>query len=282
MAEKFEKKLLNILNSSANAKAWSDLLPTTKEILLLLNKNQKDIDFSQLSIKHILAKRLAQCLNPEFPNGVHEVVLDIYKIIITNIMVKQDMQLMDNLALYCSGLFPFFSHASLQNKEKFLNDIVKLNLLSIDPDELTLCFPGLLASLIPGLDDNNESTTKLIFQAFEDFITKLNNKQTFFGSYWTLLLRNKHLRSSGMKYLAENIIKYSELKTKTKEEQKTIIENYYPNINTTVVNALSEIIKEEEIPTVRIGMDFILSRFPLTKDNNIITDKAKINLTNNF
>ena len=278
MAEKFEKKLLNILNSSANAKAWSDLLPTTKEILLLLNKNQKDIDFSQLSIKHILAKRLAQCLNPEFPNGVHEVVLDIYKIIITNIMVKQDMQLMDNLALYCSGLFPFFSHASLQNKEKFLNDIVKLNLLSIDPDELTLCFPGLLASLIPGLDDNNESTTKLIFQAFEDFITKLNNKQTFFGSYWTLLLRNKHLRSSGMKYLAENIIKYSELKTKTKEEQKTIIENYYPNINTTVVNALSEIIKEEEIPTVRIGMDFILSRFPLTKDNNIITDKAKINL----
>ena len=226
----------------------------------------------------MLAKRLAQCLNPEFPNGVHEVVLEIYKIIIINIMVKQDMQLMDNLALYCSGLFPFFPHASLQNKTKFLDDIVKLNLLSIDPDELTLCFPGLLASLIPGLDDNNESTTKLIFQAFEDFITKLKNKQTFFGSYWTLLLRNKHLRSSGMKYLIEKIIKYSELRTKPIEEQKIIIENYYPNINTTVVNALSEIIKDEEIPTVRNGMDFILTRFPLTKDNDIITDKAKINL----
>jgi hypothetical protein len=276
--EKFERKLLNILNSSANAKAWSDLLPTTKEILLHLTKNQKDIDFSQITIKHMLAKRLAQCLNPEFPNGVHEVVLEIYKILITNIMVKQDMQLMDNLALYCSGLFPFFSHASLQNKEKFLNDIVKLNLLSIDPDELTLCFPGLLASLIPGLDDNNESTTKLIFQAFEDFITKLNNKQTFFGSYWTLLLRNKHLRSSGLKYLVENIIKYPELRKKPIEEQKTIIENYYPNINTTVINALSEIIKDEEIPTVRNGMDFILTRFPLTKENDIITDKAKINL----
>ena len=192
--EKFEKKLLNILNSSANAKAWSDLLPMTKEILNHLTKNQDDIDFSQISTKHMLAKRLAQCLNPEFPNGVHEVVLDVYKILITNIMIKQDMQLMDNLALYASGLFPFFSHASLQNKTKFLNDIVKDNLLNINPDELTLCFPGLLASLIPGLDDNNESTTKLIFKAFEDFITKLNNKQTFFGSYWTILLRNKQLR----------------------------------------------------------------------------------------
>ena len=276
--EKFERKLVNILNTSANAKAWSDLLPMTKEILNHLKKNQKEIDFSKINTKHMLAKRLAQCLNPEFPNGVHEVVLDVYKTLITNIMVKQDMQLMDNLALYASGLFPFFSHASLQNKKKYLDDIVKDNLLSINSDELTLCFPGLLASLIPGLDDNNESTTKLIFQAFEDLITKLNNKQTFFGSYWTLLLRNKHLRTSGMKYLIENIIKYDELQKKPKEEQNNIIENYYPNINTTVINALSEIIKDEDIPTVRNGMDFILTRFPLTKENNLITDEAKINL----
>ena len=276
--EKFEKKLLSILNSSANAKAWSDLLPMTKEILNHLSKNEGTIDFSQISTKYMLAKRLAQCLNPEFPNGVHEVVLDIYKILFTNIMVKQDMQLMDNLALYASGLFPFFSHASLQNKNKFLNDIVRDNLLSINPDELTLCFPGLLASLIPGLDDNNESTTKLIFQAFEDFLIKLKNKQIFFGSYWTLLLRNKQLRTSGIKYLIENIIKYNDLRQKPKEEQKVIIDNYYPNINTTVINALCEIIKDEDIPTVRNGMDFILTRFPLSHENDIINDIAKINL----
>ena len=276
--ERFEKKLLSILKSSANAKSWSDLIPALKEILNHVNKNQKDIDFSQISIKHMLAKRLAQCLNPEFPNAVHEIVLEIYKIIITNIMVKQDMQLMDNLALYCSGLFPFFANASLQNKQKFLDDIIKMNLLSIDPDELSLCFPGLLASLIPGLDDNNEPTTKLIFQAFEDFISKLKNKQIFFGSYWTLLLRNQHLRNSGIKYLIENIIKYADLKSKPIEEQNSIIENYYPNINTTVVNALCEIIKEEDVPTIRNGMDFILTRFPLTKDNDLINDKAKINL----
>ena len=87
--ERFEKKVLSILNSTANAKSWSDLIPGLKEILNHVNKNQKVIDFSQISIKHLLAKRLAQCLNPEFPNAVHEVVLEIYKIIITNIMVNK-------------------------------------------------------------------------------------------------------------------------------------------------------------------------------------------------
>ena len=276
--EKFEKKLLTILNSSSNAKIWSDLLPMTKEILNHLIKNQKEIDFSQISIKYMLSKRLAQCLNPECPNGVHEVVLDVYKILIKNIMEHQNNNLMDNLPLYTSGLFPFFPNASLPNKNKFLNEIVMDCLSNINPDELTLCFPGLLASLIPGLDDGNEATTKLIYQVFENLIKKLNNKQTFFGSYWTLLLRNKHLRCSGIKYLIENIIKYSDLRSKPKEEQEKIIDYSFPNINTTVVNAISEIIKDEDIPTVRNGMDFILTRFPLSKDNNIINDNAKINL----
>jgi len=117
--EKFEKKMLSILNSSANAKAWSDLLPMTKEILSHLKKNQNVIDFSEISTKHMLAKRLAQCLNPEFPNGVHEVVLDIYKILINNIMMRQDMKLMDNLGYMHVAYFPFFHTLLFKIKTNF-------------------------------------------------------------------------------------------------------------------------------------------------------------------
>ena len=276
-SEKFEKKLLNILNSSANAKAWSDLLPITKEILSHLKKYNKDIDFATISNKYMLSKRLAQCLNPEFPHGVHEVVLEIYKILISNIMLRHDMKLLDNLSLYACGLFPFFANASIQNKKKFLNDIIKENLLSLNISELTECFPGLLASLIPGLDENNESTSKEIYQAFDDFIVKLG-KKNFFGIYWTLILRNEHLRESGMKYLIEKLPKYFEYIKLSEDEKLQLINDYYPNINTVVVNSLCEVIKENNIPIVRNGMDFIISRFPLIKNNNMINDKAKINL----
>ena len=111
--EKFEKKLSSILGAASSAKAWSDLLPITKEILQLLTKRTDEINFSKLSNKLLLAKRLAQCLNPECPSGVHEVVLDIYYLILHNIVFHNETCLMDNLGIYACGLFPFFQNASL-------------------------------------------------------------------------------------------------------------------------------------------------------------------------
>jgi hypothetical protein len=91
-------------------------------------------------------------------------------------------------------------------------------------------------------------------------------------------LRNKLLRSSGTKYLLEKIIKYSDLVKLDEIEQKEIISNVYPNINTVVVNALCQVIEEKDIPTVCTGMDFIITRLPLTNSNKLIEDDAKITL----
>ena len=271
--ERFEKKLTSILSSSANANSWSDLLPVTKDILAHLTKNQ-NLEFAKLSNRHILSKRLAQCLNPECPGGVHEVVLDIYNVILHNIISKNEAKLMDNLGLYACGLFPFFQNASLANKEKYLEIIVKKNLLCIDANELILCLPGLLASIIPGLDDNNDKMTLLIYDTLD--IIKLRIKDhTFYGVYWTLILRNKHIRTSGMKYLLEKTNKYSDYE-KLNMNKNEIIKNYYPNVNTVVVNALCSVIEDNDIPTVRMGMDYIITRFPLSKENAIISDNSKI------
>ena len=271
--ERFEKKLTSILSSSANANSWSDLLPVTKDILAHLTKNQ-NLEFAKLSNRHILSKRLAQCLNPECPGGVHEVVLDIYNVILHNIISKNEAKLMDNLGLYACGLFPFFQNASLANKEKYLEIIVKKNLLCIDANELILCLPGLLASIIPGLDDNNDKMTLLIYDTLD--IIKLRIKDhTFYGVYWTLILRNKHIRTSGMKYLLEKTNKYSDYE-KLNTNKNEIIKNYYPNVNTVVVNALCSVIEDNDIPTVRMGMDYIITRFPLSKENEIISDNSKI------
>ena len=271
--EKFEKKLTSILNSSSNAKAWSDLLPITKEILTHLNKNQ-NLEFAKLSNRYFLSKRLAQCLNPECPGGVHEVVLDIYNVILHNIISKNEAKLMDNLGLYACGLFPFFQNASLTNKEKYLEIIVKNNLLCIDINELILCLPGLLASIIPGLDDNNDKMTQLIYETLNAIKLRLK-EHVFYGVYWTLLLRNSHIRASGMKYLLEKTIKYCDYE-KLNLSKEDIIKNYYPNINTVVINALCSVIEDNDIPTVRMGMDFIITRFPLTKENDMINDNSKI------
>ena len=277
--EKFDKRLTNKLNSSATAKSWSDLLPIMKDVLSILTKNN-DFDFNDISEKKLLSKRLAQGLNPECPGGLHEIIIDIYEIIFKNIMSHHDNMLMDNLYYYAYGLFPFFPNASNQNKGKIIDKIIKPVFLKLNKDELKLCLPGLLSSLIPGLEDN-EQMIQSISRVFDSIISNNNGEmeKDFYGVYWTLLLRCEHLRKGGILYLLEKIIKYSELQEEKEEmTKKALIAKQFPNINLTIVNALCEIIKNKDNITVRNGMEFIMSRLPLTKENDMITDDAKINL----
>ena len=274
--KKFDKNLTNILSSSSGAASWSDLLPFTKEILQLLEKRKDEFDFSFLTDRITLSKRLAQCLNPECPGGVHEVVIKIYTIIFQNILSKNNNKLADNLGIYSSGLFPFFSYASIANKLIFLDSIVTSCFLKLNQNELSLCLPGLLSSLIPGLDDNNEKTSQKIFIVFDEIKNKMK-KGVFYGIYWSLLLRNKSLRASGIKYLYERIIKYNDYNNiQNDEKKKEILEDEFPDINNLVANSLCQLIEEQDIPTVRTTMDFIILRLPLSKENTMLSDKAKI------
>jgi hypothetical protein len=230
--DKFDKKLTSKLNSTSTAKGWSDLLTIMRDIHSLLNKN-KDYDFSKITDKNVLAKRLSQGLNPDCPSGLHEVTLDVYEIILSNISRLYNHKLMDNLYLFAYGLFPFFPNATINNKKFFMEKIVEPIFLSLNKEELKLCLPGLLSSLIPGLDDNNEQTTKLIFKTFNKFISNNQNEmeRDFFGIYWMLLLRCQHLRASGIKYLLERIKKYQELVILDEDKKKEIIDKLIKNYN---------------------------------------------------
>ena len=275
--KKFDKNFSNVLNSSAGAASWSDLLSFTKEIYKQLDDKKDKFNYSFLSDKNILSKRLAQCLNPECPGGVHEVVINIYDILLQNILAKNNGELGDNLGIYSSGLFPFFSYATKSNKLLILEKIIKSCFFKLKQNELNLCLSGLISSLIPGLDDNNEEITNKIYSTFDE-LKKLMKPGVFYGTYWSLLLRNKLLRSSGIKYLVERIIKFTNYSQLPEDQKKAVLEDEFPNVNTLIVNSLSKLIEEDEVLIVRNSMDFIINRFPLSKENTIISDQSKINL----
>jgi hypothetical protein len=98
----------------------------------------------------------------------------------------------------------------------------------------------------------------------------------FYGTYWSLLLRNPLLRISGIKYLLERIIKYENFAALNEEQKKEILDDEFPNADSLIVNSLSELIGEKEVVTIRSSMDFIIFRLPLLKDNTIISENSKI------
>ena len=166
MTEKFDQKLTNkILPRFATAKEWPDLMTILKKFKENLIK-YKFANMGILTDKISLAKRLAQCLNQNLPSGVHELDLDIYSMLFDNIKQNNNNFMGDNLGLYSAGLFPFFIYASAQNKIKFLNDIIKKHYLTLDISEFKLSLSGMLASILPALEEQNESMQKMIREVF--------------------------------------------------------------------------------------------------------------------
>ena len=281
--QKFENDLENIMNLASSAKSWSDLFSIMNNIYYLLVESQKsNFDFNLLTNKKTLAKRLAQGLNPECPFGLHEVIINIYQLILTNIKDKNGNKLMDNLFIYSYGLFSYFPQGCNNGKKAIISNIIKPIFLDLNKDEKKLCLPGLISALIGGLEENNEEIVKIIYNVFNCFINSKEMKRDFYGVFWMLLLKSKHLRNEGMKYLLQKIPNYEEFNNLDDFAKKEIIENEYPNINITVINTLCELIKDNShILIIRNTMKFILTRIPLSKYNNMITEQSKIKLITN-
>ena len=263
MTEKFDQKLTNkILPRFATAKEWPDLMTILKKFKENLIK-YKFANMGILTDKISLAKRLAQCLNQNLPSGVHELDLDIYSMLFDNIKQNNNNFMGDNLGLYSAGLFPFFIYASAQNKIKFLNDIIKKHYLTLDISEFKLSLSGMLASILPALEEQNELMQKMIREVFLKAREKCGD-DFFFGTLWSIVFRNKKLRIDCIKYINEVIPPYNEI---IEEKDKDL------EINNNKIEQIEENNEEEE------ENNFEVININNESDNKIITTNQEGNDT---
>lgn len=61
------------------------LLSILLKYMQILSSNSQ---FGNIPLKILVAKRLAQCLNPALPSGVHSKALEVYEIVFKNIGVR--------------------------------------------------------------------------------------------------------------------------------------------------------------------------------------------------
>ena len=239
--EKLDRKISDkILYGFNNAKEWPDLMSVIKELNSLLQKNN-ECNFKLIKEKITLARRLAQCLNSSLPAGLHENALITYDIILDNILKHNNNHLGNDLALYSSGLFPFFQNASPSNKQDYLLKIIKGKFLKMESTELELCLTGLLVSILPGLEEQNELITKYIKEIFGALRERLSD-YVFYGCLWSIIIRNQKLKLMGMKYINETIPPYKVFEECTKEQQDEHINKYFPQLNTMIINTVSTVV----------------------------------------
>ncbi|XP_015219301.2 protein dopey-2 [Lepisosteus oculatus] len=169
-----EKALRNFESSSE----WADLISSLGKLNKALQSNLK---YSLLPKRLIIGKRLAQCLHPALPSGVHLKALETYEVIFKIIGTKW---LAKDLFIYSSGLFPLLGHAAMSVKPALLTLYERYYL----PLQKSL-LPSLQAfvtGLLPGLEEGLE-----VYDRTDALLVKLSllvGQKVFYGALWGSVL----------------------------------------------------------------------------------------------
>ncbi|PSS29690.1 hypothetical protein PHLCEN_2v2838 [Hermanssonia centrifuga] len=143
--KKYTQQVEKCLNSFDNVHEWADFISFLKQLLKTLEAYKQ---FKEIPRKLIVAKRLSQCLNPALPTGVHQRALDVY----THIMeVLGSEGLQRDLALWSSGLFPFFEYAATSVKPTLLG-LFDTHYLPLQGG-LRPAMKAFILALLPGLEE---------------------------------------------------------------------------------------------------------------------------------
>ncbi|XP_067897247.1 protein dopey-2 isoform X2 [Heterodontus francisci] len=186
-----DKALKNFESSSE----WADLISSLGKLNKALQSNLK---YSLLPKRLIIGKRLAQCLHPALPIGVHLKALETYEVIFKIIGTKW---LAKDLFFYSSGLFPLLGNAAMSVKPVLLGLYEKYYLplhKSLNPS-----LQAFITGLLPGLEEGSE-----IYERTDILLQKLIlvvGQEIFYGALWGSVIASPSIRLPASLFIVNHI-----------------------------------------------------------------------------
>ncbi|XP_003800714.1 protein dopey-2 [Otolemur garnettii] len=234
-----EKALRNFESSSE----WADLISSLGKLNKALQSNLK---YSLLPRRLIISKRLAQCLHPALPSGVHLKALETYEIIFKIVGTKW---LAKDLFLYSCGLFPLLAHAAMSVRpvllglyEKYFLPLQKLLLPSLQ---------AFVVGLLPGLEEGSE-----IYDRTDALLLRLSlmvGREVFYAALWGSVLVSPSIRLPASLFVVSHINRNCPGK-----EQKYMLGSDYQ----LTVKSLSASLLDSNVLVQRNNLEIVLFFFP--------------------
>nr|XP_054360074.1 protein dopey-2 isoform X4 [Mirounga angustirostris] len=234
-----EKALRNFESSSE----WADLISSLGKLNKALQSNLR---YSLLPRRLIISKRLAQCLHPALPSGVHLKALETYEIIFKIVGTKW---LAKDLFLYSCGLFPLLANAAMSVRpvllglyEKYFLPLQKLLLPSLQ---------AFIVGLLPGLEEGSE-----IYDRTDALLLRLSlvvGKEVFYAALWGSVLVSPAIRLPASLFVVGHISRDCPGK-----EQKYMLGTDYQ----LTVKSLCASLLDSNVLVQRNNLEIVLFFFP--------------------
>ncbi|KAM6161417.1 protein DOP1B [Erethizon dorsatum] len=234
-----EKALRNFESSSE----WADLISSLGKLNKALQSNLK---YSLLPRRLVISKRLAQCLHPALPSGVHLKALETYEIIFKIVGTKW---LAKDLFLYSCGLFPLLANAAMSVRpvllglyEKYFLPLQKLLLPSLQ---------AFLVGLLPGLEEGSE-----IYDRTDALLLRLSlvvGREVFYTALWGSVLASPAVRLPASLFVVSHISRDS-----PGQEQKFMLGTDHQ----LTVKSLCASLLDSNVLVQRNNLEIVLFFFP--------------------
>nr|XP_018264586.1 uncharacterized protein I303_02758 [Kwoniella dejecticola CBS 10117]OBR86744.1 hypothetical protein I303_02758 [Kwoniella dejecticola CBS 10117] len=233
--KKFAQSLDKSLQTFESVNEWADFISFLSRLLKTLQAPSPS--YPEIPRKLVVSKRLAQCLNPALPAGVHQRALDVYAYIFNIIGIEG---LKRDLLIWSSGLFPFFQFATTSVRPVLIN-IYETYYLPLGAD-LRPAAKAFVLALLPGMEEE----TGDFFDKILHLLDKLSEAITpsfFLKNVFLNLISSPQSRLSALNYLSRRLLKPPE------EDPQDV---------GLIIRGVSAVLTDENVLVRRHGLDLLL------------------------
>ncbi|CAG8486931.1 23999_t:CDS:10 [Cetraspora pellucida] len=224
---------------------WADFISFLGK---LLRAFQAYPQFPVIPRKLLVAKRLAQSLNPGLPPGVHQKALEVYDYIFKTIGIEQ---LADDLPIYSQGLFPFFQYAAMSVKPQLI-ELYEQYMFPLK-ERLRPVMKAFIIALLPGLEEEGGEFFDKVLSLL-DYLSGIVEKSYFLQSMWLVLITCPALRTPALSYLSRRMPKIS-----SKEDVAVVLGDDVG----IMVRAFSATLGDKQVLVQRAILELLVVNFPL-------------------
>ena len=240
---------------------WADYIAFLGRLQKALQAQPSEINV--IPDKRTVARRLAQCLNPSLPSGVHQKTLELYDMIF-------ELQGLENLSrdlsLYLPGISSTLTFASLTVRPIFLS-LVEDHLLRLPATTLRPALKAIILSLLPGIEDEtSEDFDRVldILDKFKDLFNSAGSEGIFWQCLFLASVTSSNRRLGALAYLTRRLPKLgpdsSKLPDNGNQEAVMALTDPEPGL---LIRCFSTGLLDEQILVQRTFLDLLVTHLPL-------------------
>ncbi|CDI96745.1 protein dopey 1 [Echinococcus multilocularis] len=232
------------LKSFEYSNEWADLISSLVRLIKLIQQYDR---YDVIPKKRLLGKRLAQCLHPALPPGVHCKTLECFDLIFR---IMGPNHLAADISIYGPCLFGLLGPSAMTVKP-LLFSLFETYFLPLG-EKLRTAFLGLLQGLLPGLEEGSE-----FFERGNSIIEKFCSvvgPDFFYTCLWQVLIHAPSVRHFGTAFILNHFNKRRHLSTQA---------CFFGTSTAVLLESIRCLLADNVVLVQRDTLDFVILTLPV-------------------